>query len=65
MPEAFSHGPHCVPQEDYARLMAQMNRALAANADLAAEITRLQEELRSVRATNESLKALLKEAISE
>lgn len=33
--ESFDHGPRCVPQEDYARLMAAQTRALAANKALA------------------------------
>jgi hypothetical protein len=51
MPEP-SHA-RCVPQEDYAHLMAMMNQLRRANADLAGELQATQRELARAREDGE------------
>jgi hypothetical protein len=41
----FKHGPHCVPQEDHARLMELLNRLRASNLVLATENQQLRQQI--------------------
>jgi hypothetical protein len=45
----FTHGPHCIPGEDYANLMRSLNRLLASNRMLAAQLREEQAENAALR----------------